>query len=269
MLLAEKHICWNITTRCNATCPFCHRMNHIRELPIELNQIILGKLLNAGVRKITWTGGEALLYKDLKPLLSISKENGVHNHLITNGIALNSTKIDSLNKLIDSVTLSLDSCDSETNEQMGRGFKQYDTVSEIIQYISTRYNHIQLKLNTVACKINLSNISEISNFVVTNGIERWKIFRFMDLRGDAISNKDKYWITSEEFLEIQKSINSILAVEGFSGQSFVDVDSLQEDYILIRADGAVVVTRNKNDVILGNLLFDDMVDIFIRNKELF
>lgn len=35
--------------------------------------------------------------------------------------------------------------------------------------------------------------------------------------------------------------------------------------VLIRTDGTVVVIRNKEDKILGNLLFDD-IDIFIRNN---
>ena len=266
MLINQKHICWNITTRCNATCPFCHRMNNVYDLPCNLNNEILNKLIKCGVRRITWTGGEALLYKDLETLVKKAKSNGIINHLITNGRAFTKEKIDSLAPVLDIVTLSLDSCDNETNHLMGRGYEQYDNISKIVAYLKEKYPHLKIKINTVACKLNIEKLMEISSFILDNGIDRWKIFRFMDLRGDAVSNKDKFWISSEEFEELKKKVNEILISKDYYEHSFIDIDDFEEDYILIRADGAVVVTRNKEDKILGNLLFDDMIDILIRSN---
>lgn len=266
MLLNQKHICWNITTRCNATCSFCHRMSNVYELPYSLNNAILDKLINCGVRRITWTGGEALLYAELKSLIKKAKENGIINHLITNGRAFTTEMIDRLVPMLDIVTLSLDSCDSETNEKMGRGKSQYEEVSLIVSYLRQHYPHLQIKLNTVACKMNIDNLTEISEFIMRNSINRWKIFRFMDLRGDAIINKDDFWITSEEFEDLKSRINRILIPNNYNGHAFVDINDFEEDYILIRADGAVVVTRDKKDLVLGNLIFDDMIDILSRNN---
>lgn len=266
MSIKQKHICWNITTRCNATCPFCHRMNHVGDLPYKLTNEILHKLIECGVRKISWTGGEALLYENLDSLVKKAKANGIINHLITNGKAFTKERIDSLAPMLDIVTLSLDSCDNETNELMGRGYEQYKEVAKIVTYIKEKYPHLKIKINTVACKINKKNLIDISEFILKHKIDRWKIFRFMDLRGDAITNKDKYWISLEEFVEIQQRVNEKLISNGYHGHAFIDIDDFEEDYILIRADGAVVVTRNKEDKILGNLLFDDMIEILIRSN---
>lgn len=266
MLLNQKHICWNITTRCNATCSFCHRMNNVHELSYKLNNAILDKLIECGVRRVTWTGGEALLYADLESLIKKAKQNGIINHLITNGRAFTPEMIDRLAPFLDIVTLSLDSCDSETNELMGRGKSQYEDVSSIVCYLKYHYPCLQIKLNTVVCKLNLDNVTKISEFVMCNGIDRWKLFRFMDLRGDAIINKDNFWITSEEFKEVKSKVNGILIPNNYTGHAFVDIDDFEKDYILIRADGAVVVTRDKKDLVLGNLIFDDMIDVLSRNN---
>ena len=92
MLINQKHICWNITTRCNANCPFCNRMNNVYDLPYHHNNEILDKLIKCCVRKITWTGGEALLYNDLEFLVKKAKVNAIVNHLITNGKAFTKEK---------------------------------------------------------------------------------------------------------------------------------------------------------------------------------
>lgn len=266
MLLNQKHICWNITTKCNATCSFCHRMDNVYELPYSLNNAILDKLISCGVRRITWTGGEALLYHELDSLIKKSKENGIINHLITNGKAFTTERMDKLAPMLDIVTLSLDSCDGETNEKMGRGKKQYQEISSIVSYLRQHYPHLKIKLNTVACKMNIGNLAEISDFIMHNSIDRWKIFRFMDLRGDAIVHKDDFWITSQEFEDLKSQINKILISNNYHGHAFVDINDFEEDYILIRADGAIVVTRNKKDLVLGNLIFDDMIDVLSRNN---
>ncbi len=266
MLINQKHICWNITTRCNATCAFCHRMNNVYDLPYRLNNEILDKLIGCGIRRITWTGGEALLYKDLEILMKKAKQNGIINHLITNGQAFNQEKIESLAPVLDIVTLSLDSCDNEINYLMGRGYEQYNNISKIVAYLKEKYPYLKIKINTVACKLNIDKFTEISNFILNSGIDRWKIFRFMDLRGDAISNKNKFWISTEEFEKLKKNINEVLISNNYHEHSFIDIEDFEKDYILIRADGAVVVTRNKEDRVLGNLLFDDMIDVLIRSN---
>ena len=266
MLLNQKHICWNITTRCNANCLFCHRMNNVQESPYSSNRIILNKLINCGVKRITWTGGEALLYAGLDDLIKESKDNGITNHLITNGRLLTTEKIDRLAPMLDIVTLSLDSCDSMTNAKMGRGSNQYKDVSFIVSYLRHYYPQLQIKINTVACKMNIDNVTEVSGFVLHYAIDRWKIFRFMDLRGNSIINRDDFWITSQEFENLKMQINTILNSNNYYSQAYVDINDFEKDYILIRADGAIVVTRNKNDMILGNLIFDDMVDVLSRNN---
>ena len=41
-------------------------------------------MIKEGIKAITWTGGEALLYPRILELLRIAKEHGVKSKLITN-----------------------------------------------------------------------------------------------------------------------------------------------------------------------------------------
>ena len=61
--MQKKEVCWNITTKCNQNCRYCHRFLKINELTYEENLQILKNLMEDGIIDITWTGGEALMYK--------------------------------------------------------------------------------------------------------------------------------------------------------------------------------------------------------------
>ena len=57
-------VCWNITEKCNESCKFCYR-TIVDDLSLEENKRIADKLIEHGVEKITFAGGEPLLYKGL------------------------------------------------------------------------------------------------------------------------------------------------------------------------------------------------------------
>ena len=108
--MQNKEVCWNITTRCNQNCQYCHRFLNLSELSFEENKQILENLIKSGITSITWTGGEALLYPNLIELLKIAKKYGIKNKLITNGAILaNNREMREVLKQLDSITLSIDS----------------------------------------------------------------------------------------------------------------------------------------------------------------
>lgn len=55
----NQSICWNITHKCNKNCKYCFRDATEKDLSLEENIEVLYKLINLGVKKITWSGRRA------------------------------------------------------------------------------------------------------------------------------------------------------------------------------------------------------------------
>lgn len=250
--MQKKEICWNITTRCNQGCRYCHRFLNINDLTFNENEKILNNLINDGVTDITWTGGEALIYENIEELIKRAYKKGIRNKLITNGKILANSNMQILNYL-DSLTLSLDSTNNKINQELGRGEEHYTNVKYILDYIKENNIDIKLRINTVANKLNIDNISEFILFLNEYNIYAWRIFRFMPLRETAVKNKNEFEISDEQFKFIKEKCNKECNITNIE---YREEDDMEKKYVLLVANGDIVITENGKDVTKGNALFD-------------
>lgn len=250
--MQKKEICWNITTRCNQGCRYCHRFLNINDLTFDENAKVLNNLINDGVTDITWTGGEALIYENIEELIKKSYKNGIRNKLITNGKILANSNMEILNYL-DSLTLSLDSTDNKTNQDLGRGKEHFSNVKYILDYIKANNIDIKVRINTVANKLNIDNLSEFILFLNKYNIYAWRIFRFMPLRETAVKNKNEFEISDEQFKSIKEKCNKECSVKHIE---YREKEDMEKKYILLVANGDIVITENGKDIIKGNAIFD-------------
>lgn len=255
----EKEICWNITARCNQNCKYCHRFLNIKDLSFEENKTILNNLIASGVESITWTGGEALLIDGLDELLKISHNNNIKNKIITNGKLLTKDKIDKIIKYLDSITLSIDSIDNTINEVLGRGKNHYNEIKEILDYIKEKNYNIKIRINSVVCKCNLNSFNALVEIFNNYNIYSWRIFKFMPLREKAIVNQKLFDISDKEYSDIVDYIKCNSNIKNIESRVRED---MQKKYILILADGSIVVTNNDGDKVIGNAL-NDSLNIFV------
>ena len=58
---------------------------------------------------------------------------------------------------------------------------------------------IILKLNSVVTKQNVNNINEIAQVVSIYKTQRWKLFKFISLRGKSVKNKNEFDVENAEF----------------------------------------------------------------------
>ncbi len=248
-----KEICWNITALCNQSCKYCHRFLNIKNLSYEENLKILDNLIDSGVDHITWTGGEALVLDYLDDLLKISSDKGIKNKLITNGRLLTRDRLDKIYKYLDNITLSIDSIDNGINETLGRGKYHFKEIQNILEYITEKNYDIKVSINTVICKYNLHDVVSLSNFLNNYNIWSWRIFKFMPLRETALNNQKMFEITLDEYNSVIKEI-----VENTNIKK-VDTrlqDDMEQKYILILADGSIIITENGTDNKVGHALID-------------
>lgn len=255
--MLNKEICWNITTKCNQGCKYCHRFLRINELSLEENKKILDNLIKSGITDITWTGGEALLYQGLDELLKIAHDNGIRNKLITNGLLLTPRRFNEISEYLDSLTLSLDSIDNTINEQLGRGLTHYDNINDILTTVAKKNNQVKIRINTVANSLNIDEFDDLINYFNQFNIDCWRIFKFVPLRETAIINKTKFDITDEQFETIKEKINNKSNIKNIEYRTSTD---LEKKYVLIVANGDIVITNNGEDQIRGNALSDSLLE---------
>ena len=250
--MKKREVCWLITTRCNQKCAYCHGFRNIPELSFEENKEVLMKLIRSGVNYITFSGGEALLYPNIIDLLKIAKQNGVKSKLITNGsLIANNEKMREALDYLDTITLSLDTINDDINEKMGRGRNHFAEIKEVLDVLKDK--KIRIKINTVVTKLNIDYIEELGEFLNSNyKINEWRIFRFAPLRELAKENEKKFEITDKQFKStkeiFQKNYKNIGKV------NYRDNDDMESKYNLVTANGNIVRTINKKDVVIGNAL---------------
>jgi len=115
---------FHIVKPCNMACRYCYAtfndMKLERQPPIKDVHNILDKLKAAGLEKITFAGGEPLLYKYLYSALEYSKHLGLVTSIITNGTLLDDEKLEAYAGIpVDWIGVSIDSVDVQTNRHHG------------------------------------------------------------------------------------------------------------------------------------------------------
>lgn len=253
--MKDKEICWNITARCNQNCKYCHRFLKINDLSYNENLSILKNLKDSGINSITWTGGEALLFNGIDELLKYSYELGIKNKIITNGKLLTTNRIDKIHKYLDSITLSIDSTDSDVNDYLGRGRNHFEEVREILDYIKKKNYNVKIRINSVVCKNNINNLKELTEFLNNYEIYSWRIFKFMPLRETAVLNKKMFEISLNDYYDAIENIKQKSNIVNIDTRAEKD---MEKKYVLILANGNIVVTKDGKDEKVGNALVDPL-----------
>lgn len=256
-------ICWLLTSKCNYNCQFCFKQTSKRELYYNEAEKILKQIAQTQVKKISFSGGEPLLWPGALNLIRKAKTLGLTTMLITNGSLLTKDIVDSLEEHLDWLTLPLDGSNEKVQQLVGRPWGHFSNVVEFLKYL--KRSSIKVKINTVVCKQNYNDIKNITKIIKKYNIKRWKIFQFFPIRDEALLNKDKYAISLTQFNNIKNKIAPL-----FKGSRcyiyFGTNDLLESSYFLVAPDGTVYVSKSGNDYILGDLKRENISQIWDKNK---
>ena len=253
-------VCWNITRKCNENCSFCYR-TIANDLSLENNKIIADKLIDHGVEKITFAGGEPLLYEDLFTLAEYikNKNPNIILSLTTNGMLIDKENALLITKLFDWITLDIESNKSSYHELVGRGKEHLNKTKKNLKYFSKKIN---VKVNTVATRLNIKDIPKIYKIIEKYNVERWKIFRYYSITYKSITNKDIFSITNEQFRQLKDGISKMNKSETLI--DFNDTEDFETTYFSIFPDGSL--KDNKGNVTCN--LLADSIDKCIENINL-
>jgi len=253
-----KRVCWNITNRCNDSCPFCFRDKERDSLTFEQNAIIASKLIAGKINHIAFSGGEALLYKDLFKIVEMFKKEAISTTLISNGILLkNRELLDCCANTFDWLSIPMDSM--TYMDGITRNKNHISNIVSILDYLEKR-QFVKVKINTVVSHQNYKDILSIYNNIIEkySCIKRWNLFEFTPLRGSSIEEKDTFLLNELEDQFVINSLHSIVISKDDLLVKYKHKNTIAESYFVISPNGDICNSKHNK---IGNLLYDNIADI--------
>lgn len=268
----------NGSWHCNQKCLHCYAAGQkeaeVTELGTEQWKVVIDTLKNIGIPQITFTGGEPTMRDDLVELIEYSQ--WFVTRLNTNGIRLTKDLCDRLMKAsLDSVQITLYSCDENVHNRLVGANKFHDTVEGIKNALESG---LSVSINTPLCKYNSDYISTL-RFLKELGIT-YVTCSGLIVTGNA--KKEASIVTQLKNEEIYQILKDAVAFcrENHMEISFTSPGWIKEEYLrelglsvptcgaclsnmAIAPNGDVVPCQSwLSDGKLGNILTDNWTDLW-------
>ena len=195
----------SITKKCNLKCIYCHYTDKDQkdtDLPYEFWERVLKEYKNLNLdflkeKKVTLTGGEALLHKDFWKILKLSKDLNFYVSLPTNGSLLTPEIVKSFKKYeVDDVIIAFDG--NKENHDKLRGEGSFDKAYEGARLVTS--SGIKLLVTTCLTKLNYKDLPEVVKLAKDLGAKLVIVFHYISLgRGKKYFSQGE--LSKEEILE--------------------------------------------------------------------
>ena len=284
-----NYIFWEATLKCNLNCLHCgsdcKSESPVKDMPAKdflkvIDQI--RRITDPGSTMIVFTGGEALLRKDIEHIGLNLYQRGFPWGVVSNGMVLTAPRLDALlNSGLRSITISLDGLEGSHNWLRGNSL----SFNRAIQAIKLLPKKKDLVFDVVTCvhRNNYGELAQIRDLLINLGITAWRIFTIFPI-GRAKEHPQLQLAPHEfkglfEFIRQtrkDKKIQVNYGCEGFLGNYEKEVrDNLFNceagiNIGSILADGSISACPNlRGNFIQGNIYKDDFATIWETRFEKF
>lgn len=286
-----NYLFWECTTRCNLHCLHCgsdcSKDSSYSDMPVDDFLKAIDTIKNPAKNfTVVFTGGEPLLRKDLEFCGRELRKRGLKWSMVTNAQLYNKQRhISLLNAGLGALTISLDGL-KESHNWLRNSENSFDKVVNAIE-LATSSNRINFDIVTCVNQKNISELSQIKDFLVSKKVKAWRLFTIIPI-GRAVDNSDLL-LTDNQFLELMdfitehrknKEIDIKFSCEGYVGK----YESLVRDcYFFCRAginigsvliDGSISACPNIDRTFSqGNIYTDNFYEVWqnkfqpFRNRE--
>jgi radical SAM enzyme (rSAM/lipoprotein system) len=274
---------WECTLRCNAACRHCgsdcKKTAGIKDMPLADFLKVLDNIsphLNPHKTSIIVTGGEPLVRNDLEKGGLEFYKRGFPWGMVTNGILLDSKRLDSLLKSgLRSVTVSLDGFQKE-HEWMRGVPGCYDKALGAIKNIVKVGEDITYDVVTCANQKNFDKLPEFRDFLISIGVKAWRIFTVFPVGRAAqvpeLQLDDFFFTKLMQFIKetrLDGKINLSYGCEGFLGGYELEVRdhpfhcAAGVSVASVLSDGSISACPSiRADYSQGNIYKDDFWEVW-------
>ncbi|GAB6110469.1 viperin family antiviral radical SAM protein [Desulfomicrobium salsuginis] len=193
-----------ITNHCNMRCRFCFGSCKIPSIltPIEQRRIlndVIHQCYYYGIKKVTFVGGEPLLYSGLDTAIQLAHDLGLTTCVVSNGALVSKKWLFNISPSLDWIGLSIDSLSAKTNKKIGRVVKNKPiskfTYIDLVDSIHD--SKIQLKINTTVCYWNFTE--NMTWFYRRAAPKRLKFFQALTIDGINDAESRSFSVSDEQF----------------------------------------------------------------------
>lgn len=264
--VGEVIVSWIITHACQERCGYCISPCMQSEITSESDHFaIQEKLIQGGLTKNRYIGGEPLLIPHLSKLIRDAYERGLDTRLSTNGILLTESKFNEMKDFLNSIAFAFESVDDELNAKI-RGVnskKHREIVENRIKMVKSAGN-IGILVNTCVHKENIQSLEDLGYLLNTLEIDHWKLRRFNSASGrEAVPNKDRFEITDEEFFDKVNKLQKKYPHLKIDGR----MPTKLETRLMVSPQGDLYRMVGAETIYYGNMLHDDIIikEIYKKN----
>ncbi|MDH6306612.1 radical SAM enzyme (rSAM/lipoprotein system) [Parabacteroides sp. PF5-5] len=227
---------WECTLRCNISCQHCGSDCRVvadqPDMPVEDFLKVVDSItphVNPNKVLVIFTGGEALVRKDIEVCGLELYRRGYPWGIVSNGLYLTRERLDSLLASgLHSITISLDGFE-EAHNWLRCHPKSYEKALNAVRML-VEEKEIAWDIVTCANKKNIADLPAFKDFLLSIGVKNWRIFtifpvgRASELPELQLSN-DEFTAVLDFIRETRKEgkIHVNYGCEGFLGEYETEV----------------------------------------------
>lgn len=279
MNIEANKIIFNVNEKCNSKCIYCPVWKSDKVGPsfIEYKKI-LNDAITLNVRQVVLSGGEPLLKNNLEEYIEYSQEKSLYTILVTNGILLSKSRLNSLISAgVSEIQVSIDSLNSAIYKKI-RGIDIENVLGALNYLVKIRAKtNLKVVINCVLNPYNIDSVMDLVSFSENSGfnfqvqpIHYYGSNQFVRLNGcdqDIIQIIQKLINSKEEGYKIQNSVEYLTGIPLFYNEKL-----LPNNYSCRLAESTIVVDADLN--LLGcwqltpieNLLKQSLVELWYGEK---
>lgn len=273
---------WECTLRCNLNCRHCgsdcKAVAGVKDMPLEDFMRVIDSItphVNPNRVMVIFTGGEALMRKDLEQAGLQLYKRGYPWGVVTNGMLLDERRFDSLLRSgLHSMTISIDGFKDDHN-YIRRNDASYERALRGMR-LMVKEPDIVCDVVTCVNRDNFSSLRDFREMLISEGLQRWRVFTVFPVGRGAedprLQLSDKQFAELMEFIRETRRDGRIrldYGCEGYLGSYEGEVRDLFYHCSAgvstggIRIDGSISgCTSIRANFDQGNIYEDDFMEVW-------